>query len=420
MENRLWWQKRNRIIQYNLQAKDAGKINAERLAEQTAAMGANAIVINAADSYTWYPSKYTYLRRTVEDRDFVAEYTGAFHKRGMKVLLRYAVGLAFEDDVYNRYPQWAARQADGEPMISGEKRPGLWRLLYRNCPNSYFEKTVAKNMFRELLTEYDVDGMFIMGGPIPPCWCDRCRMLYRKQYGKDMPDKAEEIDPTWKDVNMWEFLRPYREIMDELAPGKPLITNYFPVDLNMGGTMDLIIPASEISERAKFGHWLCAESQDIFSDGQERKVGKFITTIKMKVGRSAEDMPDPIALLHTCPGMDWRHVGLSSEEYISWCAQAGANGAQLWISCTGIPDTMEDKRVTESITAINQMHQRVDPEMVGVKSAAKVLVVNDGGRNLLGWGHALIAGHIDFDVATMKQLDEKRLGKYELLIIPGG
>ena len=62
MEKRPWWYKQQRIVQYNLQMKDTPLMDPEKIARETAEMGANVAVINAADSVVWYQTEVPYQK----------------------------------------------------------------------------------------------------------------------------------------------------------------------------------------------------------------------------------------------------------------------------------------------------------------------------------------------------------------------
>ena len=112
---------------------------------------------------------------------------------------------------------------------------------------------------------------------------------------------------------------------------------------------------------------LCAEAQDILSQGIENITPFWLPSLNAKYGSVPEHMPAPFGIIHSCPGMDWRHAGLPEAEYQSWMSRVAANGANLWHSLTGFKETIGDQRLLRTIKAVNQDAVQVEMAMNGSK-----------------------------------------------------
>lgn len=93
----------------------------------------------------------------------------------------------------------------------------------------------------------------------------------------------------------------------------------------------------------------------------------FKPALCIRLGRSEPTAPPPFGIIHSCPGMDWRHVGLPPAEYLYWMSQVPANGGYIWHSITGIPDTIGDKRILECVRTINTQIRVVEGCMDGAR-----------------------------------------------------
>ncbi|MCU6792880.1 hypothetical protein OB236_12195 [Paenibacillus sp. WQ 127069] len=422
ISHRLWWQMPLRIIQFNLQLKDAPLMDAEKIACESEEMGANVITINAGGIAAWYPSKvkFHHVNEYMPDgRDILREILDACHARNIKVIARFDFAMA-EDYIYHQNPQWFARKPDGSLISRGNDRPGLWRRLYLTCINNGFQnEEVGLAVINEILDNYnDVDGIFWNGGYSTPCWCGVCQEKYLKKYGKQIPEHASDFESDWLASCNTECTQKYWDLMRTKAPDKLFTRYYFPFKLDLGSNMTL--PADNINERSKTGNMLCTEAQDVLSLGQKNLPEWSEPAIRMKMGRTIEGLPSPIGIIHTCPGMDWRHVGLPVPEFLYWSAQVKANGGAHWSTLTGFCDTIEDKRILDGVTQLNRMIKKVEDDMDEAKCVSQVLLLCDDGTYVQGWADGLLSNHIEFDMMAHYQFDLEKMKRYPVVVIPKG
>lgn len=417
----LWWQKPLRIIQFNLQVKDAPLMDADKIVRECKELGGNAMTINAGGIAAWYPSKVRFHHVNeymAEGRDILYELIEASHARDIKIMARIDFAMA-EDYIYHQNPQWFVRDPDGSPISKGNDRPGLWRKLYLTCINGgYQNESVGLVVMNEILDKYDVDGIFWNGGYSKPCWCGICQDKYMNKYGKPLPKAISEFEPDWLSSCNTECTRKYWDLMRTKAPDKLFTRYYFPFKIDYGGNVRL--PADNINERSQTGNMLCTEAQDVLSHGKNNLPEWSEPAIRMKMGRTLAGFPSPIGIIHTSPGLDWRHVGLPVPEFLFWSAQIIANGGNHWTSLTGFCDTMEDKRILGGVSHLNGMIQQVEEDMHEATCASQVLLLCDDGTYVQGWADGLISNHIEFDMMAHYQFDLEKMRQYPVAIIPKG
>ncbi len=420
MAEKLWWQKQMRIIQYNLQSKDAPLMDCAKIAEETREMGGNVVVMNVAGGgVAWYPTEvpFHYVNEWLpKDRDILREIIEECHKRDIKVIGRIEFG-SLEEETFYQKPQWAARGADGAPKPLGNDRPGMWRRLYATCPNSGFmREEVGLKMFGEAFAKYDLDGAFWMGGFGSPCWCDTCKKKYAERYGQPMPNEADKFAPDWLSSVGGETSAMFLALMQSIDPNKPFIRYYFPFDLDMG--LSFKLKADNLEKNSKEGNVLCTEAQDILSLGAARLPEWSTPALRMKMGKTVKNYAPPIGIIHTSPGMDWRHASMPKAEFLYWASQVPANGGSYWTTFTGFADTIADKRMLKTIGELNRMTERVVDEMDGAESYAQVLLLSDAGLYVQGWAEALLCSHIEFDMLAHYQFSYERIKDYKVVIAP--
>jgi hypothetical protein len=417
VNEKLWWQQSLRVIQYNLQQKDAPSLDPVRLAIQSEEMGANSITINAGGIVAWYPSKVSghHVNEYMEGRDILREVLDACHARQIKVFARFDFLMA-QDDIYQRHPQWFAKTSDGAPMIIGAERPGNWNLLYLTCPNGgYQNEDVVIPVIHEILANYDVDGFFWNGGYSVPCWCETCRERYAARYGKPMPPAMEELPPDWLPYVNTVVMSKIWNAIRRLAPDKPFVRYSTPFGTEFAGSRTA---PDNMVERLKCGNMICTEAQDTLSRGRDTLPNWDTGMVYMKMAQKIKGFPAPILILHSCPGMDWRHTALPMAEFRYWSAAGIASGASLWYSLTGFPDVICDKRLLAGVAEMNHWKTIVDGVMPNACRDAKILLLcDDDGTYALGWADTLHHLHVEFDMISRYHFDGERLREYPLVVI---
>ncbi|HEY5560258.1 MAG TPA: hypothetical protein VIK72_00630 [Clostridiaceae bacterium] len=412
MENdqQLWWKKPLRVIQTNLQVLDTPKMDPIQLAEQMDEMGANVLVMNVGGIYAWYPSKvkYHYINEYLPSKfDLLERIIEECHKKSIRVVARFDFSKA-DDSVYQNKPQWFVRDSKGEPQIIGSKRPGKWSLLVSTCINGgYRNEGVAMPVFSEVLDNYDIDGIFFNAPNPIPCNCDECKRKYRDVYGKELPIDAAQYESDWGTRCMRDNIGKLYKLMKEKKPDMPLILYY---NLYKDNLFDRVATAD----------MLCTEPQDVLSLGYKNIPQFWKPALAIKLGRSMQDRPSPFGIIHSCPGMDWRHTGLPPAEHLFWMSQIPANGGYIWHSITGFPDTIGDKRIIKSVSQINHMIKKAENQMFGAFSVAQVALIWNADRSAEGWAEGLINKQVPFEVLLDEQATIKRLADFRVVIIPEG
>src|SRR5205085_1835053 len=139
---------------------------------------AQATLISVTGSASFYPSNvpYFYPAKGLNGRDLFGECVTAVKKRGIRVIGRFSPDIA-QLKAAEAHPEWFRRRANGEiDTQNGRLPPGYGSTCQFT---TYFtEQTPA--IMRELLTRYDIDGLYTNGWPnfgVPPCYCQACRKI---------------------------------------------------------------------------------------------------------------------------------------------------------------------------------------------------------------------------------------------------
>ena len=409
--NSTWWKQPLQVIQPNLQVADTNRIEPDRLAWQMKEMGANTIVFNVGGIYAWYPTELPY--HTVNpylprDRDLLADVIQACRDEHIRFVARFDFSKA-EDTVWLQQPRWFRKNRDGEPVYVGAYRPGPWPLLVSACINGgYRNEAVAHAVLKEAANRYDFDGVFFNATHYEPCYCETCRRKYKTLYGRELPEDDADVADDWNTVCVRDQMIGYQQAIREIRTDLPLI-HYYHHHVN------------SIRDRAEIGDLLCAEAQNILSLGKNRLSESNRPALVAKLGAAAGQTTAPLGIVHTSPGMDWRHTGIPPAEHRFWLSQICANGAHIWHSLTGIPDTIGDKRILKTVADFNQRARKIAPYMHGARSLAPVLLLYRDGEAARTWAEALTLQQLLYDLAYEDQIaDGEKLREYAVVIVPDG
>lgn len=407
----VWWRKPLRIIQPNLQVADTGKIEPRRLAAQLEELGANAVVFNVGGIYAWYDTEVPYHTRNPfleKGRDLLGEVIAELHSRDIRFIARYDFSKA-DDSVWLRRPQWFVRDADGRPETIGAMRPGPWPLLLKTCINSgYRNEGAAERILVESLQRYEIDGVFFNAPGYEFCRCEICRNKYANLYNDaELPETRKSLDKDFALRCMTDNMRRLNATIKSVKPDAPTILYY-----------DLY--RDRLEERAEIADLICAEPQDILSLGWRHIPEFWKPALSMRFGRSAHGhgLPAPLGIVHSCPGMDWRHTGLPPAEYRFWMSQVPANGGQIWHSLTGIPDTIGDKRILEQVSGLNRDVAKVEALMHGAEQEHEVALLWNSASSAEGWAEALIQARLPFAVLPIEAAEQGAMNLYKAVIVP--
>jgi hypothetical protein len=405
-----WWRKPLRVIQPNLQVKDTALIDPEKLAFQLKKMGANTVVFNVGGIYAWYPTKVEHHTRNEylpKEYDLLKEVIGYCHKQDLRFIARFDFSKA-EDTIYLQRPQWFVRDHAGQPEILGAKRPGNWSLLMSTCINGgYRNEAVAIPVLDEVMCSYEIDGIFFNAPGFIPCYCENCRRKYKDIYGTELPRDKQDYEHSWPSLCMKDNMEKLYTFIKRTNPSIPMILYYN-------------LYRDNLFEREQTADMLCTEPQDILSLGHQNIPEFWKPALSIKLGRSLPERPVPLGIVHSCPGMDWRHTGLPPAEYKFWLSQIPAHGGSIWHSLTGIPDTIKDKRILETVESFNRQVKKVETYMEDALPWSQIALMWTASAAAEGWADGLINKQIPFDVLLMEQAVANRLQRYKVLIIPEG
>jgi hypothetical protein len=386
-----WWNTEPiRWVQTNLREVDAS-MDTHRLVSQLADMRANVVLMGMGGISAYYPTRVEFHYPSPylpAGHDMFGEVVTEAHGRGIRVVGRYDLSKT-QKAVYDAHPEWFFRKADGNPVI--------YNGLYSTCINGGYYRGQAMKILAEGLERYDVDGLFFnmfgnqstdySGAYVGLCHCDSCRTAYRKLYGREIPERADDDYRKFLLTSAREVSEAIGKLIREKRP-KAGYFNY------MQEYTDGIMSESNTAVRRPLPLWPYSASDN--------------------VNRALNSQPGklPVDLNMQFVDFWWRFATVPRQEIALRMWQNIANGGALTFEVNGTLD-LQDRQAYEAAKPIFQWVAANENQFAGMRSAARVLLLagpsSRGSDAYRGIFRLLTEEHIPFAVSeNMEWLGQRQ------------
>lgn len=186
-----WWHDPFALFQTNIRRIDAG-LDTEAAATFIAELGYDAWLLNAGGIFSFYPvaGEDQETSSTLGDRpsgDLIGDALASCRKRSLRLIARFD---------FSRVPE--ARLGAWKDSVHRSKSGGLTVEdgLINMCPRSDYYRVRGREVVREFVARYDVDGVFFNWMQFPivtyrralpgACHCQRCLSAWSEAF----PDRA--------------------------------------------------------------------------------------------------------------------------------------------------------------------------------------------------------------------------------------
>lgn len=148
--------------------------------------------------------------------DLLKEMTDAAHEIGVHTSVHFSVCLDEKEAV--RHAEWLIRGKQGQTTWV----PGLLDAgWHRFCLNNEFQEIVVAQI-RELVENYDMDGLFLDVSSVIPCCCQSCISTMTAR-GQD-PAEPENIWRLAEEIHL-HFVKRIRKLVHGIKPGLEIFHN---------------------------------------------------------------------------------------------------------------------------------------------------------------------------------------------------
>ncbi len=397
-----WWTDYPwRLIQTNLREIDMEEIRADRFVKDLLDFKATVVLLNAAGIIASYPTDLPFhTQSTFLHGDSLAQIVEQCHANGIRVLARTDFSKV-RYGLFERYPEWAFRTADGRIMnYNGDVQV---------CINGDYQQQYAFKIIEELFTKIPFDGLFCnMGGfqtrdydfkDYGYCHCDSCTKKFREMYGEEIPDTEDYKNPVY-----WKYMKFQEHILREYRERTVAFVRGLNTELCFDDEAYARIEAATEYKR-RLPHWQYHASSNcraILGDGTKGII----------CSNASVDFI----------GYTFRHVSVSPalQELRLW--QSLTNLGALDYFIMGRIDNRLDRSSFERIKKVFAFHAEHEACYKGLKSKAEILLKRTHrwviSPEEKGWVRTLTESHLLFAEVLPTEFMEVDLLRYRLLILP--
>ncbi|NLD43286.1 MAG: hypothetical protein GX657_07315 [Chloroflexi bacterium] len=400
-----WWDgKAFRMIQTNLREIDMVDIDAAQYVADMQWFKANAVLFNMAGIIASYPTSLpSHFQSPFLQGSSLGEIIAACHAADIRILARTDFSKV-RRPVYEEHPDWAYRTIEGRVVdYNGD---------IHACINGGYQQEYALEILRELLTSYDIDGIFFnMGGYqvrdysgnyFGICHCDSCKRRFAEETGLHLPAKEDMADPLYRKYTLFKqrtSTEHQAKVYDFIQTLRPdiAVCNHLPA------RRGIIRHESNTAVDRPLPHW------------------QYTASAYTKWGTSS--YPEMLTSLTTVDFIDipYRHVAVSPEQQRLRMAQNLANGGALDLYLIGRLDNHEDKSGFAGIRDMFHFQAAHEDVYAKLQSRADVALVTGSGGNeneYRGWYRFLTESHFLFDALDVARLLDLPLDRYKAIIVP--
>ncbi len=168
---------------------------------------------------SYYPTKVGTPHPALNGRDLLGEQIEALHREGIRCPIYTTV--AWEEDVAFKHPAWRAVRADGTCLRSNGGINVAW--WFNNWLHPDYQDYIEAHV-RELISRYDVDGLFfdIVFFDGQCCWSD-ASLKFRIKHGLLGKDAATQA--KFQDLAQTQFSKRFTKLVHGLCPQASLFFN---------------------------------------------------------------------------------------------------------------------------------------------------------------------------------------------------
>jgi hypothetical protein len=410
-----WFDKSMRWAQLAFVENDPGNYDPEFWIDYFRKIHADGVLLSAGGIVAFYPTEIPLHHKSawMGNSDPLGYLVSACRKMDMTVILRTDPHAA-RQELFNAHPDYIAVTAGGRKCRHWAN-PDLWIT----CALGPYNFEFMNNVNKEIMQRYQPEGIFSnrwQGHGV--CYCEHCKENFKAASGLELPTEISRLNPVYHKWTEWQTNR-LKELwflwdteIRKIKPTSRYIPNGFPDKLLTGKHSDFFF-ADQQGRRGLMPPWSNAKGAKELraSLGMKPLIGIFSVGVE-EVFR-------------------WKDSVQSNAEIRIWVAEGVANGMKPCFVKFG--GNIFDKRWMNTVADMYQKYYKNERYLRNTAPMARIGMVFSeqtdrlyGGKpwqqrsaeHSLGMYHALIEGHMPFEMVNDKLLDEEHLKPFKLLILP--
>ena len=334
---------------------DPVALDVEAWADYWASLKVDVVLVSVTGILAFYQTKVPFHRKGkyLGTRDFFGDCFAAAKKRGLQVIARMSPDLNWEDAT-QAHPEWFQRDAQDRIVVHTEDA-----RLFRTCMFSTYMTDYVPAMMKEVLGQYDVDGVYTNAWPplgaIPRCACGVCRTL-----------------PPHGTLEHWEaFNRRTIELWrlyDGLAKAKKPSLFYFG---NLGGG---VRSTADLVSLGELADWFQCDNQG--RGGDDTPIWGCAMQGRVCHAVQPDKMATNVTGAWSTGAPRWRNVHKAIPEARMWMNETVASGMVPYHHIIGGETGLgEDRRALEPARQFFAWHAQHERHFANRRSIASIGVV---------------------------------------------
>jgi hypothetical protein len=450
-----WLEQSTRWGQVNFNERDPETLDVEWWGRFWDSCDLQGVTLNIGGPMAFYPTDVPLHRRSpcLGQRDLFGEMAAAAKRRGMRVLGRLDPSFTTQT-IYDAHPDWCVTRPGGEPAtlssmllgLDGKLRDALEvgepEPVYLSCHNSPYYSEFLVDIITEVLTRYEIDGIFTNGWPtlqaVPisapaACHCKHCVAAWESaQPGRALPARPDPADPVWRSYlsfvldRVEEVQRQFRDLTIGLRPNATFLSVTFPTpatNLRWDRWIDLV---DALGSDAQGRRTLGTEGEQpaaIWEVGQQSELLRSVARGKPMIRFVATYMAGPPFLRHAArPPLETRMImvdALAHGERPKWHTLGGVSHDRRWMADVRELDRWmaANDRYLHNVEAVSDVAIVWSPRSVHLDSWR----THPGPSHreaIAGWYAALMEARAPFEYVHEDRLDT--IDRYRTLVLPTG
>ncbi len=432
--DRFWYQRPLRIMHTVLREIDAVNYDAAAVVAYLKKGSYNTLCVNAGGIVDFFqnPLPAGNVNKLMGERDLLREITQACKTENIKVIARIDF-RGVEEHVYRQFPDWFMKDSKGDPVKLTYTNPEL----YSSCYLGKHRTDYANEFVSYVLKNYEVDGIWHNSpGFNGICYCHHCQASFREFSGKAIPVREAVSDVEIEEYMVWKrreadhCMSRIKDTVKSFGADKVYTAEIFSIydvgqllDSGLGfdnarSHFDILVSVAFLT-----GH---GADKYYFDLNYGTTIIKFLKSM----------VPDREAVvMYGGNGTSHRLVGDPSIDLKIWLWQILSAGGRFW-NCyfTNVPTLTHDNRNAYNETEIYEfvrehetlLEQHVPYANVGIYYSnstresfrRKSMEQDVFGSEIRGVETVLMENHVPHDFILEEDVDEQRLSKYKLIILP--
>ncbi|MFZ2339690.1 MAG: alpha-amylase family protein [Bacteroidales bacterium] len=397
-----WWNRTPiRLLQTNFPEVYAS-MDVDDYVQSMVDASATAVLFNTGGITASYQTKlpFQYKNPHMGSSDFVGDLIQKLHEKGIKYMARFDFSKV-HPSIAEKKPEWLYIGANGKNLE--------FNNTVAACINGGYYQTYAFEILKEVIDNYDIDGIFFNmmgytgatydGTFYGICQCENCKKRFFEATGYKLP--IDNNDPHIEDYRKFQRETAnelYKKVTDFIKQQNPnlIIYNY-----NDVGTS-----------------WIASESGASMRPGVDNI---YHATINVKRTLGTYKDKTPVNLIMGFQAIGYRNIMSSPNLLRNWWLEDMLHGAPIGFVVVGTLVHYEDRLFIPIVNELFAFHKAHEKFFTNVQAVNNVALIQGSGPEFKGMIKLLSEEHIMYDIINPDYLGAettpRKLEEYEVVIL---